>query len=707
MRAVFLALLPAMICAQVPGSSRLLYNRYGQSDAFTGIGQLRAGSTCTGSFIRPHSGAVSDGAPAYILTNGHCIGLLRTNEVIINSPQRGYVQFGQFADIQESQERFNIKQTAFATMKGTDLAIFELDATYGQLTARGYRPLEIQAEPLSPGEPVIAVGVPVTGIALDEQYLRQADCRVSGQTQLIEFTWTWYEFLRTDCADIKPGSSGSPLISTRTRKLVGLINTTTQDAAYIGPGFACYLGVPCEIRPEGPTTIRDAAYATPVAGVERCFASGGALDLNLTGCPLDQGRQLTLSGFPNRTTRPMVDGRPVTWNTTISGKDFTHYRYKIVQEGSGDCRSARGYGPVISLSAANKIDGPLPEGEVGTYLCVQGGNGPVVESSWQDLRHATFAHVRIDTSSSTVPPVVLLHDDGDVYRVDFRFVVPELSNYSYKFGPPAATDCKDPRGYASYRRFPFTIPKSEPVRFCAYGEDNAGNTTAPHEQLLDGIQILKDGVVNAASYGTGPLSPGVLASLFGVNFTPRQMSVTVADAGGSQRSATVLYAGTDQVNFLVPPETALGAATITISHAGASASATASIDAASPGVFAADAFAGAPLAYVKRTRPDGSSSHEPAFRCPGAGQCLMAPVYLSVGDRVNVEVYLTGMRIASADVRISGLSVPVVSVGPADAAEGVDRVEFQIPYSIPVRGYVPLTITAGGNTSRTAYLWLK
>ena len=85
----------------------------------------------------------------------------------------------------------------------------------------------------------------------------------------------------------------------------------------------------------------------------------------------------------------------------------------------------------------------------------------------------------------------------------------------------------------------------------------------------------------------------------------------------------------------------------------------------------------------------------------------MAPVYLSVGDRVNVEVYLTGMRIASADVRISGLSVPVVSVGPAEAAEGVDRVEFQIPYSIPVRGYVPLTIAAGGNTSRTVYLWLK
>ncbi len=197
MRAVLLALLPAVLGAQVPGSSRLLYNREGQSGAFTGIGQLRAGAVCTGVFIKPLSGAVPDSAPAYVLSNGHCVGLLRTSQVIIDASQSGYLQLGQFTDTEERQERFNIKRTAFATMKGTDLAVFELDATYDLLSGRGYRPLEIQVEPLTAGEPVIAAGVPVTGIAPDEQYLRRADCTIGGRTQLIEFTWSSPRALHT------------------------------------------------------------------------------------------------------------------------------------------------------------------------------------------------------------------------------------------------------------------------------------------------------------------------------------------------------------------------------------------------------------------------------------------------------------------------------------------------------------------------------
>jgi len=37
-------------------------------------------------------------------------------------------------------------------------------------------------------------------------------------------------------------------------------------------------------------------------------------------------------------------------------------------------------------------------------------------------------------------------------------------------------------------------------------------------------------------------------------------------------------------------------------------------------------------------------------RLKRVSQCGLAPVYLSVGDRVNLEVYLTGVRFAPVDV---------------------------------------------------------
>lgn len=696
----------APLAAQIPGASRLLYNRYGQNEAFSGVASLRADAVCTGVFLKPLAGSMRDDAPAYVLSNGHCLGFLRTNEIILNRAQTGTVTFRRFLDTGDRTESFPIARTAYATMKGTDLAIFVLAADYGELLARGIRPLEIQAETPPPGEPVTAVGVPVTGVPQDEQFLRAADCRVTGAAQLIEFNWTWYGFLRTDCSDIRGGSSGSPLVSSRTGKLVGIINTTTQDAAEIGPGFACYLGVPCEIRAEGPATVKDAAYALPAAGLERCFAATGVLDLALPGCPLESGPQVTLSGYPIRVTQPYRDGRRVTWNTTVAGTDFSHYRYKTVREGVGDCRSPEGYGPVIALASSNRIDDPLPETEVGTYLCVLAGNSAAVDASWQDPRRATFAHVRIDTSPSTVPPVVFLRDGGREYRVDFLFVVPELSAYHYKSGPPEYTDCRDRQGYFPFRRIPFTIAKTGPLKFCAVGEDNAGNWTVPYEQLLDGLRILKDGIVSAASFQTAPLAPGALATVFGVNFTPGEMGVVLRDEAGGSRPATVLYSGADQINFLVPADAEAGPATLAVTRGDASDSAATRVDRASPGIFPASSIGNSTLAYVRRIRPDGSTAADTAFTCSGF-PCYQKPIYLNAGDRVFVEVYLTGLGGLTPEVRLSGLPVPVVSAGVVPGAIGVDRVEFELPYSIPVRSYVPLTIHAGGAVSRASYLWLK
>ena len=216
-RALALGLLAAgMAAAQVAGTSWLLLNREGQSQAYSGVGRFRGGGSCTASFLKPVAGGLADSAPAYVITAGHCISMGPSNEVILDLPASNIsATFGYFIDTPDQQVRFNSKRIAYSSMKGTDLAIVELDATDGQVAAMGYRPLEFSSDPPAPGEPILITGIPSSSIPSEEVFLRQAGCTHGGEACLVEFIWTFYSFHRNDCADIKGGASGSPVLSQR------------------------------------------------------------------------------------------------------------------------------------------------------------------------------------------------------------------------------------------------------------------------------------------------------------------------------------------------------------------------------------------------------------------------------------------------------------------------------------------------------------
>jgi uncharacterized protein (TIGR03437 family) len=474
------------------------------------------------------------------------------------------------------------------------------------------------------------------------------------------------------------------------------------------------LNIPCELRPEGPVVSRDTSYTAPTLGLEKCFRADGVFDLTQPGCPLDSGRQLAFSGTLNRTSRPHMEdpsGQPrrVTWNTTLSGGGFSQYRYKVGGETSIDCRDPRGYSAALSLAQAGRIDEPVPEAPGGYYLCVVGGEGAV----WQDPRHASFRHVRIDTSPPILKPRYRLEDRDDEYRLSFEFLPPELSSYEYKLGPLADTNCTDRQGYLVYRRVPIRIAKNqEPLKLCMAAEDEAGNRSQPVEQLLDGLQIFAEGLVHGASFRAGPLAPGSLASIFGLNLTDSQgVALSLVDSGGVRFQVAPLAVSPGQINWLLPAGAGLGPARVTVVKSnGQSASTGVQLERVAPGLFTANSMGVGPAAaVVVRVRADGSREHAPAWQCASPAACTMTPIDITgSSDQVSVELYGTGWRGArSVSVHLNTLPVEVLYAGPATGAEGLDQVNVRIPNSIPVRGHVKLELEADGQAANPVWVRLR
>ena len=446
--------------------SMLLSNSDGRNDRWRGIGHFRGSSQCTAVLIATGN---EDG-PAYALSNGHCIEWLANGAV--TDVSTGDVIFNFFVDTQEQQIPVPVARVAYSTMQGLDVAILELEPTLGSLRVQGLQPFELAQTPLPIGEQVRVLGIPVVGIDAEESFLRQEVCRTTGRADLLEFEWHFFDTYRTTCQDIFGGSSGSPLFSTESNTLYALINTV------VAGDTPCYLGMPCEIG-EGQVALNPMhSYATPVDGLGACFGGSGRFALT-PDCPLPPIDQLELSGFPLSAGMP-----PLTWDLTLSGTQ-PFYRYKTGPASATDCRVPDGYSAPIALADRSHIDDPIPTGDGAYLFCVQAGESPSVDATWQSLDHPTVIWAEVDTVPPTKVPQLHVQDFGDSYRVEPLFEVPELSDFLLKVGPANATDCATDEDYFRYRRIPIRIPKADaPVRVCVIGFDFANNATPPLDTVL-------------------------------------------------------------------------------------------------------------------------------------------------------------------------------------------------------------------------------
>lgn len=463
-------------------SQVLLANADGAFDVYRSIGRLAGASlTCTLVLIDAARGV--DTGPAYALTNGHCLGI-DGNETFTDQPLEGVTAvFDYFAD---TPERLTIPVTrvAWASMKGTDVAILELDTTAGDLGGAGYRlwPIGGPASPDEASRDVVMVGapvgVPLVDIPEHERFLRLGTCSMDTEpVRLNERLWLW-DALRTDCPEVLPGNAGSPLIDIATASLGGLVNTTTYKGE---AGAPCWLGRPCEVTEDGENALPDASYATPLDGLAGCFGPEGSFTLG-GACGLDAGGGATIDGAPvavNPAADDPMGGAPrTTWATTVGGDGIASYRAKTGPIETTDCADPAGYGDPAPV--ATVIDEPLPTDEQRLLLCVVGGPGPTPGDGWQPFAHATFAVAYVDTTPPTADVRFSTRGNAtDGWSIEPVFAPPELSAFMHKLGRAGSTDCDDPDGYRPYRRIAVDVEPGGPWRYCVIGYDDANNPTPP------------------------------------------------------------------------------------------------------------------------------------------------------------------------------------------------------------------------------------
>jgi hypothetical protein len=468
------------------GPSVLLPNADGSSP-YAGIVRYAGRAQCSGVFLDTIPVGQDPGrAPAYVLTNGHCSDFPGANEVLPDrpAPQSHRVVFNYFADTQRQQVTVAVTRIVYATMKGRDLAILELAAPYEEIVRRGFRPWRVSATPPAADEPIVVVGAPLLADA-SASFLRLATCaRESRAPVVLEFIWHWFDADRNRCADIHPGSSGSPVLSRVSGRLLGLVNTTTIGAVRF---TECFLDHPCEPSRAGIVSKPDTSYVTPLDRIDRCFDGGGRFDARLPGCPLDRGVQAGVSPStlgaqnPRRDTTPFGPAR-TRWDVTVSGP-FEVYRYNIVRAAEGDCRDPREYGPARRVRDRPLIDDALPRDDGDYFLCVVGGSE--TGGAWQSVEHPTIVAVRIDSTPPRIPARININEGDSSWSLTFRALDPEVSIYTVKFGRPGETRCADPSGYRTQLVPILSLSKANrPYVFCAIPHDSAGNAGEIFETIF-------------------------------------------------------------------------------------------------------------------------------------------------------------------------------------------------------------------------------
>lgn len=227
--------------------------------------------------------------------------------------------------------------------------------------------------------------------------------------------------------------------------------------------------------------------------------------------------------------------------------------------------------------------------------------------------------------------------------------------------------------------------------------------------------------VSAASFSGQTLAAESIVAAFGLNLAtgvvvsdtlplPTSLAgttVRVRDSAGAERLAPLFYVAPQQINYLIPPGTAIGAATIIVTSGDGSLSIGAvNIAAVAPGLFAANSNGqGVAAAVALRVKADGAQIYEPVSRFDQAQNRFVAlPIDLGpASDQVFLIMFGTGMRnlssLAAAAVTIGGTNAELLYVGAQGEFVGLDQGAARLPRSLIGRGEMDVALTVDGQTA--------
>ncbi len=202
--------------------------------------------------------------------------------------------------------------------------------------------------------------------------------------------------------------------------------------------------------------------------------------------------------------------------------------------------------------------------------------------------------------------------------------------------------------------------------------------------------------VQSGAAPSGAIAPDSIASIFGTNLATQTQQAGAppypATLGGVTVNvqgipAALTYVSPGQINFIVPPGTAAGTATITVG----SQTSTATIQPVAPALFSMNGNgSGVAAATAFRTQVPNPSRQFPVdvFHCDSSGHCTSTPIDVGLDTPVYLTLYGTGIRnrtsLSKVTVTINGIGLPVLYAGPQPQYPGLDQVN--VPLVLGLRG---------------------
>jgi len=222
--------------------------------------------------VRTAASAPED--PALVLTNGHCVQGDRPapGAALVDQPAD---REAQIADAQGyPQATTHLNRLVYATMTGTDIALYRADKTYAQLAAEGAKVFQLTTTPIQPGDPLtLAYSSSRLNCTAEAvvPHLREGGYQLD---RSIRYATT------QGCAPWH-GMSGSALLAADGTTVAGVHNTHNDS------GEQCTDNNPCEVDAYGTvTSTKDRGYGQQVDQIAGCLTTGSKLDLSRESCAL-------------------------------------------------------------------------------------------------------------------------------------------------------------------------------------------------------------------------------------------------------------------------------------------------------------------------------------------------------------------------------------------------------------------------------------
>lgn len=244
------------------------------------------------------------------------------------------------------------------------------------------------------------------------------------------------------------------------------------------------------------------------------------------------------------------------------------------------------------------------------------------------------------------------------------------------------------------------------------------------------LQVRQAGLlttVSAASYQSALTAESIVAG-YGAGLSrvtqesvdlplPTTMGGTVVgvrDSRGVSRTAPLFFVSSQQVNYLIPPGTANGAATVTITVDGATvATGSVTVATVAPSLFSANSSGrDVAAAYLIRLRGQEQLPEEVIEFSSSLQRFIPRPIDLGPeSDRVILVFYGTGIRgrtaLSAVTVRMGDVDIRPEFAGPHSRFAGLDQVNVEIPRALRGRGTVNLSVLVDGLTSNQLTVDIK